>query len=100
MATKYRLKTAKEFQNDGQFNFRCNVPGNWDEDGEMNNYMGQDIPDKYINQIESGETIQMDGWYFFQEDIVENTFAHLKSGSTEKHVENTSFYLLIKRLKR
>lgn len=91
---KYRFKTAKEFQKDEEWDNQYNVPKNWNMDGDMDKYMGQDVPDTYINEIECGEDIKMDGWHFNNNDIVENTIKKHKHVSA---TQNAAAYILIRR---
>jgi len=90
--TKYRFKTAREFQRDDEYDYKHNVPKDWNTDGDMDEYMGQDIPDTYIDEIERGNDIKMDGWHFNNENIIEND-RHTYKPTTQ----NAAPYILIRR---
>jgi len=65
--TKYRFKTAEEFKESGDWmrqTLSYYGPSNWNEMGEMDKYYGQDIPDKFIIQIESEQDFHYDDWTF------------------------------------
>lgn len=75
---KYRFKTKEEFLNDYLWtndkysSYDDGYPEGWSEDGHMNEYLGQEIPDKYNSKIEQGVEFQMDGWIFRSEhDVTE-----------------------------
>lgn len=67
---KYRLKTKEEFLNDGLWihdsysRHDGGYPEGWADDGEMNKYLGQDIPDKFNPFMEKNRPFRMDGWQF------------------------------------
>ena len=53
--TKYRFKTREEFIRDGLWNDEYNCPDEWAWKGEMNKYLGKDVPDElsvYCNKKE------------------------------------------------
>ena len=73
---KYRFKTKEEFQEDGLWidNFELSdegYPYNWCSEGEMNHYLGEDIPEEHNESNVRGEYFSMDGWSFSPKDIVE-----------------------------
>lgn len=74
--SKYRFKTIDEFKADDQWiNDKCSehdggYPDCWSEDGAMNKYMGQDVPDKYNLRMDHGKSFNMDGWIFEAQDYV------------------------------
>ena len=75
--TKYRFKTEEEFKIDGQW-ARCNAPISWNDEKAMNKYIGQDVPDEFIADIESGDGFLMyddehaTNWKFKSTDVVLN----------------------------
>jgi hypothetical protein len=76
--SKYRLKTIDEFKADDQWindkysSSHDGYPDGWSEEGNMNKYMGQEIPDKYNSKMDRGESFNMDGWIFESYDYVLN----------------------------
>lgn len=67
---KYRFKTKEEFINDDLWihdscsSYDDGYPDHWAEDGEMNKYLGQEIPTKFNEHIEKGYEFEMHTWYF------------------------------------
>ena len=75
---KYRFKTKEEFISDDlwledEYSSSCDgYPDQWSEDGDMNKYMGEEIPTKFNKYIESGDDFQMNSWTFRPEhDVIE-----------------------------
>jgi hypothetical protein len=68
--SKYRFKTQEEFYRDGQWNDECDCPVNWAEGGEMNHYLGQDVPIYLYERCDVGGDFTDDGWYFRHTDYV------------------------------
>lgn len=50
--TKYRFKTKEEFVANNEWNFN-GYPKGWNDTKLMNEFLGQDIPDVYNEQIET-----------------------------------------------
>ena len=71
--TKYRFKTKEEFEADNLWSAWYNVPKHWNEEHEMDHFMGQDIPDQYIKQIESGQDFNHDDWSFKANQCILNS---------------------------
>jgi hypothetical protein len=76
--SKYRFKTKQEFINDDLWipdrhsSSHNGYPEEWAEDGDMNKYMGEEIPTKFNKYIESGDDFQMNSWTFRPEhDVIE-----------------------------
>jgi len=76
--SKYRFKTKEEFDEDGQWvvdsyagSFK-GYPEYWCEEGKMNRYIGQDIPDQYNKHIDKDESFRMDGWTFQPDEFIPN----------------------------
>ena len=73
---KYRLKTKEEFLNDGLWihdsysSYDDGYPDQWAQSGEMNKYLGQDIPDKFNPFMEKNRSVYMDGWEFKSCDYI------------------------------
>ena len=61
---QYRFKNEQEFKDDGLWNDEYECPDEWDEELEMNKYIGQDVPDKFIKHIEKGNSFTYDNWSF------------------------------------
>ena len=76
--SKYRFKTIEEFKEDDQWiddeysEHDDGYPDGWAEEGVMNKYMGQEIPDKYNSKMDRGKSFGMDGWLFEPQDYVLN----------------------------
>lgn len=71
--SKYRFKTEEEFKKDDQWVYdRPSHPVGWNDDGIMNAYMGQEIPDEYNSKIELHKSFKMENWIFEPEDCVLN----------------------------
>jgi MoxR-like ATPase len=74
--SKYRFKTIKEFKSDGLWeNDSCSsyddgYPEGWEQGGEMNKYMGQDVPDKFNSFMDKAQEFNMDGWSFEPTDYI------------------------------
>ena len=68
---KYRFKTKEEFIRDGLWDDECNTPKGWNPDREMNEYLGREIPEFYLEECEAGVSFRIDGWTFCSKDYVE-----------------------------
>ena len=73
--TKYRFKTEEEFKADGQWvdkplSFSVSRPVGWNNRGNMNQFIGQDIPDEYIEQIEGSDYFGYSNWSFHPDDCI------------------------------
>ena len=71
--SKYRFKKPEEFKADGNWiehNFEYSGPENWNDEGQMEKYHGQDIPDKFNTVIERGISFDIDNWTFQAEDCI------------------------------
>ena len=62
--SKYRFKSEQEFKDDGLWCDDYDVPVNWSEEGDMNGYMGQDVPDKFIKLIKRYDQFIYNTWAF------------------------------------
>jgi hypothetical protein len=68
--SKYRFKTQEEFYRDGQWNDDNHCPLGWSLSGDMNHYLGQDVPEGANESCEVGGDFTDDGWYFQPTDYV------------------------------
>jgi MoxR-like ATPase len=59
---QYRFKTEEEFKADGLWNRNC--PTHWNDQGDMDKYIGQNIDTKFNVKIEEGKEFQIDDWRF------------------------------------
>ena len=73
---KYRFKTIEEFkleglwEDDSYSSSYDGYPSGWAEDGDMNKYLGMDIPDKFNSPMEQRRSFNMDGWTFEPDDYI------------------------------
>ena len=68
--SKYRFKTKEEFKKDGLWNDEYDVPVGWAESADMNEYMGQDVPDEFIKRIDAGHSFNDVDWSFNAHDCI------------------------------
>ena len=74
--SKYRFKTVEEFKSDDIWvsdSYSSSLdgyPDGWAEDGDMNKYIGMDIPDKFNSPMDKGKSFNMDGWTFEIDDYI------------------------------
>lgn len=74
--SKYRFKTVEEFKSDDIWvsdSYSSSLdgyPDGWAEDGDMNKYIGMDIPDKFNSPMDKGKSFNMDGWTFEADDYI------------------------------
>ena len=74
---KYRFKTKEEFMADGLWNSNSLIkeggyPTRWNDAGEMNHYMGQDVPEEFNHDIERDKNFTYEDWHFIpSEQILE-----------------------------
>lgn len=89
--TKYRFKTREEFEADGLWSDWYNVPKHWNESHEMDDFIGQDIPDKFIRQIEGGYDFNHGDWTFRANQCILNSIELSEEQVTEilKQVNNS-----------
>ena len=69
---KYRFKTSTEFRKDGEWNSKRNVPTNWEERGNMNQYLGEPVPAKFNQNIHNNDYFSINGWTFRPSNTVLN----------------------------
>ena len=70
--SKYRFKNKEEFQADGLWQDAYDVPDRWNQEGEMNKFLGQPIGDKYNTTIDSGSNFSTGDWTFQPHDCTLN----------------------------
>jgi hypothetical protein len=81
---KYRFKTKEEFQDDGRWINDSyggplrGYPNGWAEDGAMNKYLGQEVPDKYNIYIEKRISFRMDNWHFNPDNVIEESEVNIE----------------------
>ena len=68
--SKYRFKKREEFIRDGLWNDTYNCPDKWTWGGQMNKYLGKDVPDEFNVQCDDNEKVKYDGWLFQNTDYV------------------------------
>jgi hypothetical protein len=74
---KYRFKTKEEFLNDDLWledpysSSHDGYPQEWCEEGDMNGWLGEEIPTKFNKYIEKGHGFDMAGWSFRIDDVIE-----------------------------
>jgi len=61
---KYRFKTQDEFIRDGQWYSSYDCPVGWSQNGDMNHYLGQDVPEGANENCVLHEGFEDDGWWF------------------------------------
>ena len=67
--SKYRFKTEEEFKRDGSWNGHGH-PNMWATSGNMNKYLGQNIPDSYNTICDKYEKFIYETWSFLPSDYV------------------------------
>jgi len=74
--SKYRFKTKEEFEEVGKWiddSYSSSLDGypqQWCDSGDMNKYLGMDVPNKYNRRIEKEEQFGMDGWTFEPDECI------------------------------
>lgn len=94
--TKYRFKTKEEFKADGLWNEDYDCPNDWCEEGDMNEFIGKEIPDKFNKTIEEEQEFQWQSWTFQHHDCTlhilseeqqQEVFKQVKSLITKEKME-------------
>lgn len=78
--SKYRFKTKEEFIRDELWDEENNCPYNWASTGEMNKYLGIDVPDEFNVYCDENESFHHDDWFFRNTDYVLITSDVFKKG--------------------
>ena len=68
--SKYRFKTREEFIRDGLWDEKYNCPNYWAWEGQMNKYLGEDVPDKHVVNCDKSKNFTYNGWLFQNTDYV------------------------------
>lgn len=66
--SKYRFKTKEEFIRDGLWGYAYSSPLGWDICGNMNRFLGSDIPESLNKECDEGSGLMVDGWRFAPTD--------------------------------
>ena len=68
--SRYRFKTKEEFIRDGLWDEENNCPDNWHFKGQMNKYLGTDVPEKFNIDCDKNNGFDYDDWVFSENDYV------------------------------
>ena len=68
--SKYRFKTREEFIRDDLWDYENNVPLGWALNGNMNSFLGSDVPESLDKYCDSKGDFFFRGWGFSSEDYV------------------------------
>jgi hypothetical protein len=96
---KYRFKTKEEFKADGQWDKIDHCPIGWNFEGEMNHYLGQDVPEEYNESIEDREHFYMDTWSFKSTNCILKENVIFKKGKWYKGEAN-NYYIKFDRIEK
>lgn len=72
--SKYRFKTVEEFKESGDWTRNSRgkgIPSHWNDEGSMDRFYGQEIPDEFNEIIEAEGEFSYDGWVFRACECVE-----------------------------
>jgi len=94
--SKYRFKTREEFEADGLWSDWYNVPKHWNESHEMDDFIGQDIPDQYNRQIELEQDFNHDDWTFRANQCILNSI-ELSEEETQEILKQVNKSLITER---
>lgn len=102
--TKYRFKTKEEFKKDCDWIDHHNgfeSPMHWNDFGEMNKFLGQDIPDEFIKHIESGFDFNYNSWTFRSDECTVNPLELSEKETQEilKQIKNNNSLITEKKMK-
>lgn len=67
---KFRFRTKEEIISIGFWDEKKNCPLAWNEEGKMDKYLGQDIPDEFNLDCGNKKIIMYDGWMFFPNNYI------------------------------
>ena len=83
---KYRFLTKQEFKDIGEWNHTSNCPNYWNSCGDMNKYLGTDVPEEHNKECDANKDIYIAQWSFkphnykLIEDVVEDYVGkHIKA---------------------
>ena len=68
--SKYRFKKREEFIRDGLWDDKYNCPNEWTWGGEMNKYLGKDVPEEFNTDCDKNSGFEYDNWIFSKNDYV------------------------------
>lgn len=68
--SKYRFKTKEEFIIDKLWDYEYDCPIFWNSKGEMNKYLGKDIPDEFSGYCDKNTSFTYDEWHFKSNEYV------------------------------
>ena len=68
--SKYRFKTKEEFIIDKLWDYEYDCPIFWNSKGEMNKYLGRDIPDEFSGYCDKNTSFTYDEWHFKSNEYV------------------------------
>lgn len=91
--SKYRFKTKEEFIKDGLWDSFGNTPIHWASSGNMNKYLGIDISDDFIKDIEKYESFYINLWTFRANNcILKTPVIKFNKGDSIKVVSTIASY--------
>jgi hypothetical protein len=65
---KYRFKTEQEFKDEGSW--INSYPSGWNADGEMNYFLGQEIPEEFNSYCDSNSSFKYEDWRFEKNNYI------------------------------
>ena len=68
--SKYRFKTREEFIQAGLWNHSIKIPYGWNSKGEMNKYLGRDIPDEFSGYCDKNTSFTYGEWHIKSNDYI------------------------------
>ena len=68
--SKYRFKTKKEFIRDGLWDDKYNCPEEWNLEGQMNKYLGTNVPEEFNTDCDKNTGFEYNDWVFSEDDYV------------------------------
>lgn len=89
--SKYRFKTEEEFIKDYLWDKIYKTPSQWASSVVMDKYLGTDVPDEYINNIENGDRFCIDSWTFRANNcILKKPVTKFIKGDTVRVISTTA----------
>ena len=68
--SKYRFKKREEFIRDELWDYEYDCPIFWNSEGEMNKYLGRDIPDEFNVYCDKNTSFTYGEWHFKSNEYV------------------------------
>ena len=90
--SKYRFKRPEEFKADGNWHRKTLSyygPSTWNDQGAMDKYYGDDIPDRFNERIEAGLTFNFDDWKFEPTDCIQQEFSEEQEKEILEQIKNS-----------